>query len=260
MHLRRYFSIFWTNEPWKLNKNEKKIHILMNILLGIPILYIMYQIFTNLLKIHYMSFYFALCFFLVAWILYVYFWDKLNLKYGLKPVRSPFPYSYSGYVILFTLSSPGFFFMMLSGGLESGNFWFGLGLGVAVVYPILFMFFRIRTFSDRSIPVGGGFGFMPLSYWILSVALGFFTVVRGFSGLNFYLSDGSVSLEFVVISIIIGLVVQSVVLFPDKLNKVVPLDLRTKNGFLFMFALALVLYGVSQFLIDFMKALISLVV
>jgi hypothetical protein len=108
--------------------------------------------------------------------------------------------------------------------------------------------------------VGGGFGFMPLSYWILSVALGFFTVVRGFSGLNFYLSDGSVSLEFVVISIIIGLVVQSVVLFPDKLNKVVPLDLRTKNGFLFMFALALVLYGVSQFLIDFMKALISLVV
>jgi hypothetical protein len=257
MHLRRYFSIFWTNEPWKLNKNEKKIHILMNILLGIPILYIMYQIFTNLLKIHYMSFYFALCFFLVAWILYVYFWDKLNLKYGLKPVRSPFPYSYSGYVILFTLSSPGFFFMMLSGGLESGNFWFGLGLGVAVVYPICVMFLRIKTFSDRSIPVGGGFGFMPLSYWILSVALGFFTVVRGFSGLNFYLSDGSVSLEFVAISIIIGVVVQSVVLFPDKLNKVVPFDLRTKKGFIFMIVLAFILFGLSQFLIDFIKVLIS---
>jgi hypothetical protein len=98
---------------------------------------------------------------------------------------------------------------------------------------------------------------MPLSYWILSVALGFFTVGRGFSGLNFYLIDGSVSLEFVVISIIIGLAVQSVVLFPDKMDRLVPLDLRTKKGFIFMIVLAFILFGLSQFLIMFLTAFLT---
>jgi len=255
---RKGLAMVWSRSINQLSSEEKKLLAMPVLMYIIPIFFLFtYFLFNVLMKLNFIPFFLAFCFLVVGGIALLYFWDLLDERYGLKPVRSPFPYSYSGYVILFTLSSPGFFFMMLSGGLESGNFWFGLGLGVAVVYPILFMFFRIHTFSDRSIPVGGGFGFMPLSYWILSVALGFFTVVRGFSGLNFYLSDGSVSLEFVVISILIGVVVQSVVLFPDKIDRLVPFDLRTKKGFIFMIVLAFILFGLSQFLIMFLTAFLT---
>jgi hypothetical protein len=267
MAVKNYFSIFFTNEPWKLDGEERKIHILLNVVLGIPILYLLSYIFANLMKLHYLPFFFALCFFLIAWIFYVYYWDQLDSKYGLKPFQSPFPYSYQGYIILFTLSAPAFFFLMLALGLTSGNFWFGLGGAVAVVYPILGMFFRIKTFSDDSIliPKGKavlpdkvvlpdgkelssgegrvvtetvkGFGFMPLSYWILASAVGLYTVGRGFSGIQLHFTSGTPSLEAAVFSIILGLLLQTM--------------------FLFMFALAFVLFGVSQFLIDLVTVLTS---
>ncbi|MCZ3366221.1 MULTISPECIES: hypothetical protein [Methanobacterium] len=279
MAVKNYFSIFFTNEPWKLDGEERKIHILLNVVLGIPILYLLSYIFANLMKLHYLPFFFALCFFLIAWIFYVYYWDQLDSKYGLKPFQSPFPYSYQGYIILFTLSAPAFFFLMLALGLTSGNFWFGLGGAVALVYPILGMFFRIKTFSDDSIliPKGKavlpdkvvlpdgkelssgegrvvtetvkGFGFMPLSYWILASAVGLYTVGRGFSGIQLHFTSGTPPLEAAIFTIILGLLLQTVYLFPDKLNRIVPIELRTKKGFLFMFVLAFVLFGVSQFLI-----------
>jgi len=286
MSFRKYFSIFFTNEPWKLDNEEKKTHILINVVLGIPILYILSYIFANLMKLYYLPFFFALCFFLIAWIFYVYYWDKLNSKYGLKPVQSPFPYSYQGYVILFALSTPAFFLLMLSLGLMSNNFWFGLGGAVALNYPILGMFLRIKTFSDGSIiiqkdkaalpervvlPDGKelssgvkegtetvrGFGFMPLSYWLLSAVLGLFTVGEGFSGIHLHFSEGYPSLEAAIFAIILGLLLQTVYLFPDKLNNIVPIELRSKKGFIFMFILVFVLFGVSQFLIGFVTLLTS---
>ncbi|MCE5213284.1 MAG: hypothetical protein LLF83_01005 [Methanobacterium sp.] len=148
---------------------------------------------------------------------------------------------------------------MLTLGVISENIFFGLGAGIAVVYPILGMFLRIKTFSDESI-TNEGMGYIPISYWIMAMALGIFTIGRGFSYISIYISKGFPSLEFIIASILVGLLIQTVYLFPDKLNKIVPIDLRGKYGFWFMFILAFVLYGVSQFLIDFMKFLISLVV
>jgi glycopeptide antibiotics resistance protein len=63
MAVKNYFSIFFTNEPWKLDGEERKIHILLNVVLGIPILYLLSYIFANLMKLHYLPFFFALCFF-----------------------------------------------------------------------------------------------------------------------------------------------------------------------------------------------------
>ncbi|EKF86873.1 hypothetical protein [Methanobacterium formicicum] len=287
MVVKNYFSIFFTNEPWKLDEKERKIHILINALLGVPILYLLSYIFANLMKLQYLPFFFALCFFLIAWIFYVYYWDRLDSKYGLKPFQSPFPYSYQGYVILFTLSAPAFFFLMLSLGLTSGNIWFGLGGAVALVYPILGMFLRIKTFNDDSIIIskgkavlpdkvvlpdgkelysGGenevtetvrGFGFMPISYWILASAVGLYTVGRGFSGIQLHFTNGTPSLEVVVFTIFLGLILQTLYLFPDKLNKIIPIDLRTNKGFLVMIVLSFVLFGVSQFLIGFVTAFYS---
>lgn len=98
---------------------------------------------------------------------------------------------------------------------------------------------------------------MPISYWILAEALGIYTIGRGFSSINSYLNKGVSSLEFIITSITVGLLMETVYLFPDKFNKIVPIELRSKKGFLFMFVLAFVLFRVSQFLVDIVAVLIS---
>jgi hypothetical protein len=91
----------------------------------------------------------------------------------------------------------------------------------------------------------------------MAEALGVYTIGKGFSGINSYLINSTPSLEFIIASIAIGLLIQTVYLFPDKLNKIVPIELRTKNGFLFMFVMVFVLFGISQFLILIVRALTS---
>lgn len=283
MERQNIYRIFFTNEPWKLNEEEKKIHILINIAVGTPFLFLFSYIVGNMVKLFFLPFFFVFCFYLLGWILYVYYWDKLNDKYSLKPAKSSRPYSYQGYVILLTLTSPAFFLSGLALGYTSGNIWFGLGGAVAVVYPIFVMFLRIKTFSDDSIiiskgivklpenlvlpdgkePFSGkkeiyetilGFGYMPISYWILSAGLGLFTVGAGFSKIQLHFTKGTPSLEVAFIMVIVGLMVQSIYLFPDILNKIVPIDLRTKNGFVFMFILAFILFGITQWFFGILLA------
>ena len=243
--------------PDELNEAERKTQLLLSIPIGLIMIFVFCLCFNMMMGLNFSILFLSFSISLILVLFVFYFWDNINKKYKMRSIRSPYPTSYQSFIFLLLTGSPLFFGGLLSVGLATGNFWFGLGGAVSAVFPILVIFLRIRTFSDDSIPVGGGFGFMPLSYWILSWALGFFTVGRGFSGLNFYLIDGSVSLEFVVISIIIGLAVQSVVLFPDKMDRLVPLDLRTKKGFIFMIVLAFILFGLSQFLIMFLTAFLT---
>jgi hypothetical protein len=201
-----------------------------------------------MIKLDYLPFFVPLYLMVVGWCLYVYYWDQLDALYGLKPSFNPrYPYSYSGYVVLLCLVSPAFFLLFLIFGLLIGNVFFGLGGAVALVYPIIGMFLRIKVFSEDSIH-DGSFGFMPVAYWILSAGLGLFTVEFGFSSVNSYISTGTPSLETAIFSIILGLLLQTVYLFPDKMDTIVPFDLGTKKGFLFMFILAFVLLGFSRLL------------
>lgn len=274
--------------PYELNNNqEKKIQFLASSIFLLVFFYVLSYFFVGvLMKLDYLPFFLSLYFTsILANYIGTYYWRFLDEKYGMLPIKSPFSYSYQGYVVIFVLVSPMFFFVMLALGFTSGNFWFGLGGAVALVYPILGMFLRIKTFSDDSMIISKGksvlpdkvvlpdgkdfysgegrevtetimgFGYMPISYWILSSAVGLYTVGRGFSGIQLHFTNGTPSLEAAVFAIILGLLLQTVYLFPDKLNKIVPIELRTKNGFLFMVVLAFVLFGVSQFLIGIVTAL-----
>ncbi|NYB52637.1 MAG: hypothetical protein HVN35_08785 [Methanobacteriaceae archaeon] len=254
----RSISKIFFKLPYELNETERKTQALLLIPFGLISCFIVSYLFVGILMgFNFIPFFAAMCLIVPGVIMVLYCWDKFDKKYGMRPVRSPFQLSYQGYVIVLLCSSPAFFFGMLTLGLMSGNLFFGLGAAVAVVYPIVGMFLRIKTFSDESIPRGGGFGFMPISYWIMAEALGIYTIGKGFSGISSYLINGTPSLEFIIASIAIGLLIQTVYLFPDKLNKIVPIELRTKNGFLFMFVMAFVLFGVSQFLIGIVRALTS---
>ena len=264
-------------QPYELNKEERKTQFIYSSVILIIFFYLFSYVFmTFLMHVNYLPYYLAFITLIFPNFVYIFYWDELNNKYGIKPVKSPYQISYQGYVILFTLSSPCFFFLMLALGFTSGNIWFGLGGAVAVVYPILIMFLRIETFNDDSITISkgivklpenlvlpngeaitsenvinetiNGFGYMPLSYWLVSVSLGLFTVGAGFSEIKLYVTNGTPSLQVAFLMIIIGLLIQTVYLLPDKINKIVPIDLRTKNGFIFMFVFAFLLFGISQYL------------
>lgn len=282
--------------PYELSDDERKTQIFFLIPFGLIFNFVLTYIWFGLLMgFNFLPFFFIFCFIIIGVILILYYWDKLDEKYRMRPINSPFQLSYQGYALLLLCWAPAFFFGMLSLGLSTNNLWFGLGGAVAIVYPILGMFLRIRTFSDDSIvfsrkavlpkmdinrelssgvliknilpnvkgnlPSGDreitetvkGFGYMPLSYWLLSAMLGLYITGSGFSDIHLYFTKGSPSLEATILIIILGLIVQSVYLFPDKLNKIVPIELRTKNGFFFMFILAFVLFGISQWLIGILS-------
>lgn len=242
--------------PYELSEAERKTQIVLFIPLGLIICFIFSGVLGILMGSDFILFFPAFCLLIPGIVLVIYFWDKLDKKYGMRQVRSPLVISYQGLVIFLLSWAPTFFFLMLTLGVMSDDIFFGLGAGIAVVYPIVGMFLRIKTFSDESIPNEGG-GYIPISYWIIAMALGIFTIGSGFSSISSYISKGIPSLEFIIVSIVIGLLLQTVYLFPDKLNKIVPIDLRTKKGFLFMFVLAFVLFGISQLLIDSVMVLIS---
>ncbi|MEL7671188.1 hypothetical protein [Methanobacterium sp.] len=280
---RKGIDMLFLSSPAKLSKEERKWAIIPLLVYFLPIFFVLtYFWFGILMGLNFLPFFMALISLIAAGCIYLGYWDDLGKKYG-------FGYGFGRYqlaVILLTLFSPAFFFMGIAYGFATANIFGGLGLGLIMVYPILGMFFRIKTFSDDStlilrgksilhdnvvLPDGKefssgkkevvetvrGFGFMPLSYWILAVGLGIFTIGYGFSNISTYFSKGVPSLEFIIVTIVLGFLLQTVYLFPDKLNRIVPIELRTKKGFLFMFVLAFVLFGISQFLIGVVTVLTS---
>jgi len=242
--------------PYELSEAERKTQIMLFIPLGLIICFIFSGVLGILIGSDFILFFPAFCLLIPGIVLVVYFWDKLDKKYGMREVSSPLVISYQGLVIFLLSWAPAFFFLMLTLGVISDDIFFGFGAGIAVVYPIVGMFLRIKTFSDESITNEGG-GYIPISYWIIAMALGIFTIGSGFSSISSYINEGIPSLEFIIASIVIGLLLQTLYLFPDKLDRIVPFDLKTKNGFLFMFVLAFVLFEVSQFLIGTVGVLTS---
>jgi len=117
-----------------------------------------------------------------------------------------------------------------------------IGILFIGVYPILVMIFRKSAFSDNSIPsaqnpvysgpnlVSGGPGYNPAYYWLFSFAIGGASTIWGFSMLNF----PDTPIQEGLVMVFMGLVGQTVVLFPDKFNKISPVDTRTRKGLYFM--------------------------
>ena len=136
------------------------------------------------------------------------------------------------------------------------NFFAYLGVIFITLYPVFMMILRRSTFSDGSVPSGrnpvyvgsnlisGGPGYNPLYFFLFSFAIGAASTVWGFSMVNFPdipLREG-LSLVFM------GLVGQTLVLFPDKFNKISPVDTRTRKGLFFMTGVTIVIIICLQLL------------
>lgn len=119
------------------------------------------------------------------------------------------------------------------------NFPIYLGFVMIFFFPFIILLLRIRTFSDSSILERTGIGYHPAYCFLLSVFAGGYTTGTGFSMLNFPDKDPS-GLAFSMI--IVGLIAQTIPLFPDYINKIVPFEIRSKFGYKFMVILAVVIF------------------
>ena len=134
-------------------------------------------------------------------------------------------------------------------GLIKADWWFGLGGTIIIGYPWLLMLCRIDVFSAKSIPmyegpkmsIEIGPGYVPIIYWLLSCQIGFVLTKGGFVNLQNSLVSGDPSLLFCIASIILGLICQSIVVFPDKIDRVVPVDMRMKNGYILLALITILL-------------------
>lgn len=117
-----------------------------------------------------------------------------------------------------------------------------VGILFITIYPIVMMILRRSTFNDNGVPsaqnpvysgpnlVSGGPGYNPLYYLLFSFAIGGASTLWGFSMLNFPDKPVQIGLGMV----IMGLIGQTLVLFPDKFNEISPVDTRTRKGLYFM--------------------------
>lgn len=112
-----------------------------------------------------------------------------------------------------------------------------IGLLFFFIYPPVVMIIRNGTFNDYSIPSEenpvyvdsdvfiDGPGYNPFYYLLYSFPYGILTV-GGFAALN---SPNNPIAEGIFL-ILLGLILQTFVLFPDVINRISPVDLRTKKG------------------------------
>lgn len=103
-----------------------------------------------------------------------------------------------------------------------GNFPALIGLWVGLSYPLVLMFFRTKIFDEKMRMTFPRY----LIYYAFSLAAGIFMTVRGFSMLNF----AGFPLELAVLVIFLGLIGQTVPLFPDYIEKISPVKLGIKKG------------------------------
>ena len=97
-----------------------------------------------------------------------------------------------------------------------------LGFWVCMSYPFVLMFFRPEIFAEKVKMTFPRY----LIYYAFSLAAGAFMTVRGFSMLNF----ADFPVELAVLVIFLGLIGQTVPLFPDYIEKVSPVKLGIKKG------------------------------
>ena len=111
------------------------------------------------------------------------------------------------------------------------------------------MLCRINVFSDDSIPryegpkmsIEVGPGYVPIVYWLLSFQIGLNVTGYGITGIGSYLASDHPTLIFCLCSLILGLICQSIVVSPDLIDRVVPVDMRMKKGYILLVIITILL-------------------
>lgn len=128
---------------------------------------------------------------------------------------------------------------VISGGLAVGymfnNLVLGVGLSLAFAVPMAGEFLRRDVFNDNSCNLNGKIvmGYEPGRFMLLSVFIGLYGYINVFRNIDSY---GHLIWILIIFSF------QLLLIFPDKINKVFPLEIRTKYGHFAYLGFVLVLF------------------
>lgn len=129
--------------------------------------------------------------------------------------------TYQAIALNFLFLTHGLFLLMISGGNLLWGILPSLGASLAFLIPAILMFIRIDVFDDSSVYLNEksiiGIGFNPTLYYFISLAIGLYGYFNGFKSNN-------------LIWILVVFLFQLLLAFPDKVNKYVPFEVKTKNG------------------------------
>lgn len=169
-------------------------------------------------------------------ILVIYNRDYLNEKYILFDKRYP-GISYQGIVfILFGVSG------ILSScigllAFKQGGLYSSIAFSIIEFFPPLFMFFRLNVYNNESrghlydFKYNSDFGYHPLYYYMLSLM-----VCNGPMGVSLLwifksIFQNELSLNHSLFYFLLSFCLFCFVLNPDKINNILPFELKTRKGF-----------------------------
>ncbi len=116
------------------------------------------------------------------------------------------------------------------------NVYTGIGIAIAFIYPWLVLFLRRKTFHESSINPWTEKGYDPINFYMWSFISCIFTFILGFSMLNF-----NIPYYIPFIMIFMGFFSSSIILIPDKINKFLSYDIRSKKGYDFLLRLTILI-------------------
>ena len=233
---------------WDLSSNELKYYSL-GLFLECVVLSLFTSVFIAFLigDFNYLLISFVgLSFSSLIIVLIIYKRDYLNEKYVLFDMEYP-GISYQGLVfILFGVSG------LLSTGagilaFKQGGLYSAIAFSLIEFFPPIFMFLRLKVFSNENrgqvydFKDNQTFGFHPLYYYMLSLM-----VCNGPMGVSLLwifksIFQNRMSLSYSLFYFALSFCLFCFVLSPDKVNKILPFELKTGKGFKKFAFLALIL-------------------
>ena len=168
------------------------------------------------------------------------FYPELNEKYDLKSMISLMDRCNYQCQVLYCLSLlPGGSIFAFELGYILYNLWVGIGFALALVVPVIMVFVKINVFNDQSLLINGkitesSMGYNTYFYVLFALIIGLFGYYYGFTSLSLSVfKESFVPILFSVLWILLVFIFQLILLSPDKLNKVLSFEVKTKRGMLF---------------------------
>lgn len=234
---------WWDLESFELKYYALGLFILCELLSLITSCFIAFLIGDfNYLLISFAGFSFSS----IILILIVYERDYLNERYVLFDLGYP-GISYQGLVFfLFGVSA------LLSSGVcilafKQGGLYSAIAFGLVDFLPPIFMFLRLKVYSNDSRNNNLGFGHHPFYYYVLSLM-----VCNGPMGVSLLwvfksIFQNSMPLNSSLFYFVLAFCLLCFVLSPDKVNKILPFELKTERGFRKFAYLSLILAALLLF-------------
>ena len=238
MGIRESFNKYFLTDGSKLSL-KRRIFIIA--LICVPYILFSFALYADTRDLFFLRTMIIILFCLFPIVFYFIFVDKINEKYGrYSEIRF-------GYTYQCLLHSVSYFYISIMGIIlfiahDLDMLLLGCLLSFTFVIPFISAFIRTDTFNDSSCYIGDEivFGYHPI-YHILSIIIGLFGFYNVYNLLN-------INFNSAILLFAITVIFQVIFIIPNWINKIVPFEIKRKEGFIIHITIIVVIYLLISFL------------